>query len=308
MLDFYYKTKKDNALNKIKDFKAGSWVNVSDPSEQDFDFLEKKLNLDKTLLSDALDQYEMPRMEKDDDNGNVYIFTRYALGHHGENTTSPILVVLGENFILTFAKESPDFLENFINKNIVVDTSQKFKCLIQFFSAINANYLSSLNLIRKNISKGKVSLDRVRERDIIKFLSFENVLNDYLSALVPANAIFNNLLSGKVFRFYEEDEELIEDLRLSNSQLIELSTSSMKVIVNIREAYSVIITNELNRVIKLLTSVTVLLTVPTMISSFYGMNVELPLQNYPHISELIITTTLGSVITLLIVFIKKRWI
>ena len=116
------------------------------------------------------------------------------------------------------------------------------------------------------------------------------------------------MLSGKHFKLYEEDKDLIEDLLLSNTQLIELSQNNLRTIVNIREGYSTIMTNNLNRIIKLFTSLTVILTIPTMIASIYGMNINLPLANNPLAFIIIMTSIIIISIILLIIFIKNDWL
>src|SRR3990172_1492160 len=124
--------------------------------------------------------------------------------------------------------------------------------------------------------------EKINNKDIIQFVTYESVLNDFLTALEPTNVILKNLFSGKFLKLTDQEKEWVEDLYFSNSQLIELSQANLRNIVNIREAYSTIITNNLNRVIRLLTSLTVILAVPTMIASIYGMNIDLPFDHSPN--------------------------
>ncbi|RMD59430.1 magnesium transporter CorA family protein, partial [Candidatus Parcubacteria bacterium] len=126
--------------------------------------------------------------------------------------------------------------------------------------------------------------------------------------LIPTSTILQNLLKGGYFPLYEEDEELVEDLLLSTNQLIEMSKATLKYIVNIRDAYSTIMSHELNRVMKILTSLTIILTIPTMIASFYGMNVALPWATSPLAFVGIILFTLVVSVLLLVLFIKNRWL
>jgi magnesium transporter len=102
------------------------------------------------------------------------------------------------------------------------------------------------------------------------------ILNEFIRALLPLRHVLSSIVSGRVLDIYEHDKELIEDLQLNSEQLIERSKSNLTNIANLRQAQEVISTNRLNRVIKVLTVSTVILALPTMITSFYGMNVHLP--------------------------------
>jgi len=152
---------------------------------------------------------------------------------------------------------------------------------LQIFSRINQVYNKFLTDISKNVRSVSVKLEKIENKDVIRFVNFEIILNDFLTALNPINNLLQDLLSGKFLKLYEKDKDLIEDLSLGTGQLIERCRADLKTIVNIRESYSTIITNNLNRVIKLLTALTIILTIPTIIASIYGMNVRLPLADNP---------------------------
>lgn len=305
MIKVYYKTVKDYKVNLLSEFRIGSWIYVENPTNKDFKYLSEKFFLDLGLLKDAIDPYEVPRLEID--KNIVYIFTRIPRLQE-RVTTEPFLIIIGEDFVITVCQKSFPLLEKFINNRINFTTTQKTKFLLQIFSEITATYNNYLTTISRNVRSISVQLEKIDNKDIIQFVNFESVLNDFLAALVPTNAILNNLLQGKILDLYEEDKDLIEDLLLGNNQLIELCKANLKNIVNIREAYSTIMTNNLNRVIKFLTALTIILTVPMIISSFYGMNVNLPFASSPIAFWGISLTTLIVAIILLLIFFKKRWL
>jgi magnesium transporter len=180
--------------------------------------------------------------------------------------------------------------------------------LLQLFSRLVASYNQFLTDISRRVRRLGIRLEEITNKEIAQLVAFEGVLNDFLSALVPTNTILGNLLSSKFLKLYEEDKELIEDLILSIGQLVEICKSNLKTMVNIRESYSTIMTNNLNRVIKLLTALTVILAVPTMIASFFGMNVALPGAGSPHAFVWIFGFTVLIAGLLLLVFIRNRWL
>lgn len=311
MLKIYHRTIKDIELTELKKFKIGSWIHVDDPKEEDLNYLAKNFSIDNSLLKDAIDPYEVPRFEIDE--GKVFVFTRAPWkDKQGRVSTSPLLIVIGEDFVLTLSLQKALFSEKFIADKVEFSTTQKTKLFLQFFSEIIYSYNHFLIDINRNVRAVSVQLEKITEKNITQFVSFENIVNDFLAALVPTNTILNNLLSASArsipLDLYEKDRDLIEDLSLSGNQLVELCRSTLKTIVNIRESYSAIVTNNLNKVLKFLTALTIIITLPVAIAGFYGMNVSLPFSDSPLAFWYILAGNFLLVIVLLFVFIKKKWL
>lgn len=306
MVSIYYRNVKENILKTLDEFKIGSWIAVNVPTDEDIAYLVSTFSLNEGLLRDALDPYEVPRVEID---GQVtYIFARYPYAADDRTLTAPFLIVMGEDFIVTIAAQTFPIEQKFFSGATEFFTTQKTKFFLQFFFQINAAYTSFLHTMSRQLRAVTSQLERIENKDILQLVTYEGVLNDFISALTPTNTMLQNLLSGRYLKLYKDDQDLIEDLFLSNGQLLEMSNLSLKTIVNVRQAYSTIVTNNLNRVIKLLTSLTILLTIPTMIASLFGMNVALPLQDAPHAFATILLLVLGITSLLLFIFFKNRWL
>ena len=309
MVNYYFKSVRDEQLKKIGKFKTGSWIYVEDPDKKELSQLAKKLSLEAGHLTDSTDPYEVPRLEIEKE--AVYIFTRipFSLENKIEKiTTVPLLVIISNNFIMTISQKPLYFIDKFLEGNIDFSTTQKTKLFLLIFSQINSSYNRNLTRIIRQVRTISIHLENIKNHDIVQFVMFEAVLNDFLSALNPTNNILKQLLSGKILKLYENDKDLTEDLFLSNNQLIERSQMNLNIISNIRNAYSTIMTNNLNRVIKFLTALTIILNVPMIISSFYGMNVSLPLAGSPMAFWQISSFTLIITLILLLVFSKNRWL
>jgi magnesium transporter len=307
MMKIYQKTIRDKRFKKLKNFRVGSWVIVENASEADLLEAAAKLGLKESLLRDAIDFNEVPRLEVEND-GSTYLFTQVPYGEGINAYTSPMLIAITNNCLATVSQRDLPFKIGEFNKKFNFTTTQKVKLLLQILTEINSAYNSSITNINRKVRSLGVHLEKVTNRDIAQFVSYETVLNDFLSNLIPMNSALEKLLSGKVLKLYEEDKELMEDLVLASGQLIGSVKVNLKTIVNIREAYTTIVTNNLNRVIKLLTSLTIILTIPTMIASFYGMNVSLPGASSPDAFFWILAGTGLILIVLLILFIKNRWL
>ena len=306
MINIYYRSIREVKTESLEEFRVGSWVDVCDPTEREIEEVCSLLGTEASLLRDALDPYEVPRLEQE--NGFTYVFTRVPEKEKGETITMPILIVLGDSFIMTVSRVKFGFLDKFRSGSQDFFTTQKIKFFLGIFSTINRQYSISLIDISKRIRGLKIRLERMNSKDLIHFVDFERILNDFLSALIPTASVLKNILDGRSMSLYEEDKDLIEDIFLGNGQMVEMAKSTLRHVVNIRDTYSNIITQELNRVIKMLTSLTVILTVPTMIFSFYGMNIDLPLPEYlrPHWFILVLTAIF--VMTLISIFRKNRWL
>jgi len=306
MIKIYYKTLKSKGLEEIKESKIGSWIYIENPTDMEMDRLASQFNLEKDLLNDALDPYEVPRIEQE--GGVAYVFTRVPFQDNNRVVTAPVLIGIGPSFVFTVSKEPLPFLNKFINSAVDFSTTQKNKLFLQIFSQINSVYSNFIMTMSRQVRAMSGKLENVNNKTIIKFVTFEEILNDFLAALIPTNSILKDLLLGKTIKLYEEDEDLVEDMLHANGQLAELTKSNLKTIVNIREAYSTIMTNNLNRIIKFLTVLTIVLNIPMIIASFYGMNVSLPIEKTPGAFWWILIFTVTISVILLGIFNKKRWL
>lgn len=305
MLSFYQKTITSKRLKKVDDFKVGSWVHIIDPSEEDLVRLEKDFHLDRGLLEDAVDPYEVPRVEENE--GTTYIFTRIPYEEDGQISTAPVLLGVADTCVFTVCKLPLEFFNRFIDGKIEFNTTQKIRFMLLMLLEVDNSYARYITRINKDVRRLSAGLSgTISNREIIKFVNFETILNDLLDALVPTNTALQKLLSGKFLSLREEDKEFAEDVYLENGQLVELCRSNLRALMNIRGAYSTIMGNNLNKVIKLLTSITILLMVPSIVFNIYGMNVPLPFQGSPHAFWIITVMTIGVTAYVLWLLRKKE--
>jgi magnesium transporter len=156
--------------------------------------------------------------------------------------------------------------------------------------------------------RSKLSKSDIKNEYFVEFIDIEENLNEYLTALQPQAAMFRNLLNGRFLPLYEDDKDMVEDLLHSTTELIDLIKSRLKTISNIRDAYSTIMANNLNRIFKRLTSIGIFLTVPTIIASLYGMNVLLPNENSQYAFWEVLATITILTTLVVIIFKKLKWL
>lgn len=279
MIKHYYKSLRTQAIQELNAPKRGSWIYVEGPSHKELEKLALDYKLDLGHLEDALDEEELPRLEKE--GSHSYIFVRFAYKNaDGAIATAPMLFIFAENVLITVSLVRPPFLDRMFAGKVDYATTQRAKLLLQALHMIVDQYDAYINSTSKQIKliRSRLRGHEIRNQDFIDFVTIEDELNEFLSALQPTNATLRRLLLGRHVPLFEEDQDIVEDLLLNNEQSIEACSSNIKSIINIRAAYSSISSNNLNRTIKILTVATVLLTIPNVFTSMYGMNVELPFQ------------------------------
>lgn len=305
MITIYYRSVKERKMTVVNDFRVGSLIYFEAPTEEELNLVSQKTNFDLAILKEALDIYEVPRIEVD--KNAIYFYSRFPHEEEKLISTLPFLIALNENFILLLFIKGSLFFKEIINKENFY-TTQRTKCLFQIFSEINLIYNKVLVNINKKVRKIGFALERIDNKDINRLVYFETILNDFLSALIPTNAALNQLQQNKILKLFPEDMDLIENLSIANNQLIELAKSNLKNIVNIREAFSTILTNNLNYIIKVFTALTVILNLPVVITGLYGMNVHLPFGDHPKAFVYILTLNLFIIIFLIFLFVRKKWL
>ena len=307
MITHYFRTLKDSELKEVGEIRSGVWTHVVEPTDEELVELVRDYSLDETILDDARDFFEVPRMERSQ--GATYFFTRYPYKEEKEDTdTAPLLIVMGESFVLTIAQREVPQFKQFLSGKTDIHTTQKTKTFIQLMSAITVSFERKLVTLRRSVHRDRARLRHIGNREIERFVNYEHELNDIISTIVPTNAWLQQVTNGNYMQLYNEDVELMEDLMIDNSQLVDSARTVLKSIQNIRNATEAILTNNLNATIKTLTVLTILLTIPTIVASLYGMNVTLPLMHHPYAFWLVIVVILA-IVSLVVWFFKKvKWL
>ncbi|MCA9360957.1 magnesium transporter CorA family protein [Candidatus Kaiserbacteria bacterium] len=307
MITYYYRTLKDSELKIINEPRNGVWVHVEEPTEDDIKILTTQFGLDEDILEDAQDFFEVPRLERE--TGGTYFFTRYPYEETKEDTDSaPLMIVMGESFVLTLTlRDIPQFNKLFDGKE-AVHTTQKAKLFIQLMTAVTTSYEKELVRLRRAVHRDRAKLRRIGNTEIVRFVNYEHKLNDMVAAVVPTNTWIQQLTKGNYMQLYNDDVELMEDLVVDNSQLVDSARSVLKTIQNVRNASEVILTNNLNTTIKTLTVLTIILTVPTIIASLYGMNVPLPFGESKYGFVFVLLFIMVAVSGIVMLFKKNKWL
>jgi len=297
MIKYYYKSLRTQRIQELEEPKRGTWVYVEAPSHKELEALAEKYKLEMGHLEDAIDEDEMPRLEKEGDQS--YIFVRFAYKNaDGTIETAPLLFIFVGDLLITVTLVPLPALDKFRSGKVEFATTQRAKLLLQALHLIVDQYDSYINSASKQIKliRARLRGHEIRNQDFIDFVTIEDELNEFLAALQPTNATLRRLMLGRHVPLFEEDQDIIEDLLLNNEQSIEACSSNIKSIINIRAAYSAISSNNLNRTIKLLTVATVLLAIPNVFFGMFGMNVDLPFQDAAWAYEFVVGMTVAALV------------
>ncbi len=306
MITYYFRTIKDETLKVLDTARTGVWVHAVAPTADEITKLVTDFSLDEDIIEDAQDYFEVPRLERSQ--GSAYFFTRYPFTDQKEGTdTAPLLIVMGESFVLTLAlREVPPF-KKLIDGSEPVVTTQKAKLFIQIMDAITSSFDAESMRLRKAVQKDRVRLRKIGPREIERLVSYETKLNTMVDSLSPTNTWLQQVPKGNYMQLFAEDIEMMEDLVIANNQVVNSARSILKTIQNIRSSIEAIMTSRLNNSLRILTVLTILLTVPMVVASLYGMNVPLPFQDSPYAFLGILITSMTIVSFAFAIFKKNDW-
>jgi magnesium transporter len=303
MITHYFRTLKDERLKEVSDVRTGVWTHVVSPGEVEIENLIKDFGLDRSIVADVQDLFEVPRFERSA--SIAYFFARYPYDDKDEDIdTAPLLIVMGESFVLTIAQRKVPFIEALIKKGEII-TTKKTNLFIHIMSGLTKSFDTELVRMRKAVHKDRVRLQNIGTNDIARLVGYEHALNEAIAAIIPTNAWLQQLTAGHHMQLFSDDVEMMQDLMIANSQLVDSSKMLLKTIQNVRGATEAILTQNLNNTIKLLTALTIILTVPTVVSSLYGMNVSLPLADNANAFWAILVLIFALVALMVYYFAKK---
>lgn len=305
MIRYYYKNLRSKKVGELDTYHPGAWVYVESPTVEEVDFLVKQFNLNEGHIADALDPDEMPRLEREDP--LTYVYMRYAYTAKDlELTTAPLLFIVGKDLFVTISRKRLPQIDQFLQGKVPFATTQRTKLMLQIMSQISEQYETYINTIARQISiiRNRLKGHEIKNQDFVDFVLIEEELNDFLSAMMPTTAVLRRLTLGKHLQLFEQDEEIVEDLLLTNEQSIEGCRAHIKTVANIRQAYATISGNNLNQTMRILTAATVLITLPNIIYGMYGMNIPLPFQHEEWAYMFVLGVSLG--LSLLVYFIARN--
>ena len=304
MIEILRSTHYRPSIKVRTELQPGCWIRCENPSEEEKQYL-LSLGIDEDILLDALDPHEVPRVELQ--NHDTYFITRLPdIKDDFNDFTTPILFCLNKDYAVTLSRDSLGRLWQPFIDQARSRTDRPVELLVDMIDAISRQYQRRVAAINRQMRAATDNIHTLRVKDIATLAEYERKLNDYLDALIPMNWAVEKLLATSGLRLRADDKEDVEDLSIDLEQVIARCKSLLRTITNVRDSYRAVMDTRLNETIRLLTVITVALTIPTMIAGLFGMNVPVPGANDPLMFWKITVVSIVAACALGGFFLRKR--
>lgn len=297
-------------LTALAEPTTGCWINAVNPTAQEIAWLQS-LGIPQDYLIYPLDLDERSRYERE--NGEMLIVLRIPV-FQGEEAdipyiTVPLGIILTQQYLITVCRFDNDILRDFSAGRVrALNTAKRNRFILHLLLVTAAKYLAYLREINRAVDLLEDKLQQsTRNKELLQILKYQKSLTYFTTALKSNELMIKRLQRSELFSAYPEDEDFLDDVLTENQQAIEMTSISSNILNSMMDAFASIISNNLNGVMKVLASVTIVLSLPTMISSFFGMNVNLPLQDQPAAFLLVLALSLLSTTSMVLVFVKRDW-
>ena len=304
MLKIYNTDMETNKFEEVKEFSRGCWINMVNPSENEIKTVCKNVNIQEDFIRYPLDYEEKARIEEEEDDNTILFVIDIPVTEDSQDgilyTTMPLgMIVVRDDYFITVCLKKNKLIEDFEKQKVKgFQTFKKTRFIFQILYSNASYYLDYLKKINKETEVAENALKQTpKNEDFLKMLTLEKGLVYFSTSLKSNELVMEKTLRGKIIKLYDEDEDILEDAITENRQAMEMAKIYTDILTGTMDAYASLISNNLNVVMKTLTSITIILAIPTMISSFWGMNVKVPFENTPFAFGII--ALIAVVITLL---------
>ncbi len=299
-------------LQTQNQFVEGGWVNLVNPSPVEIALVRDEFQIPEDFLTYPLDVDERARTENDE--GKILIVLRVPVDM-GEGAdipyeTMPLGIVLTDRVIVTIQKTDLNLISGMMNGRARgLSTNKRNRVVLFILLAAASKYLTYLREIDRNVDVLEDQLQKsLQNKEVLGLLMYQKSLTLFTTALKSNELMLNRLQRSQLFSKYEEDQDLLEDVLTEFQQAIEMTNIASGILSAMMDAFASIISNNLNVVMKFLASITIVLSVPTLIASIYGMNVDLPLGEHSQAFPVVIVSMLVMMLIVLVVFRRRDWL
>ncbi|MGB8983892.1 MAG: magnesium transporter CorA family protein [Anaerolineales bacterium] len=309
MLTIYKTT--EQGLEQLESIANGAWVKAVDPTPQE---IQKIVDwgIDADYINYSLDLDEMPRMERDED----YTFILIRIPHSQPDsdipyTTIPLGIMIKGNIIVTICRYEKDMFKVLANgKYRLLKTGKRYRFALYIFLETATRYLAHLREINRITEAVEDQLQKsTRNREVLELLKYQKSLTYFATALRSNEVMMERVQRTQIFNYYEEDQDLLEDVLTENQQAIQMTNINTEILSSMMDAFASIISNNLNGVMKALAALTIILNLPTVVAGFFGMNVTLPLSmDDPFAFSIVFGIALVLTAIATYIFYKRDWL
>ncbi len=303
-----FKTIEDK-LQEESEVSEGCWVALTKPTNEELQTVERETGIDIDDLRAPLDDEERSRIEQE---GNcvIVLVDIPSLDEKDRYVTIPLGIYMTKQVIVTVCLEETPVLRAFMNNRVrEFFTFKKTRFVFQILYRNATSYLRYLRIIdrRSEQIEEKLHISQ-KNKELIELLELEKSLVYFTTSLRSNETVLEKLMRTEKVKKYPEDEELLEDVIIENKQAIEMANIYSGILSGMMDAFASVISNNLNVVMKFLSTVTIVLSIPTLIASLFGMNfANIPLGDNPHGFVIVTVCTLAVTALVTIYFQRKNF-
>jgi magnesium transporter len=291
----------------------GTWVNILPPLKQlEFSHLSDELSIPLDFLTDSLDIDERARFEEEDNVKLIVIKTPTENNSFNESDayyiTIPICIILTHTQIVTVNSFENGAIKKFLNTFQNRHPDKKNMMVLKIFEKITQTFMEFLKEInqRRNLMEQKLYASN-RNEELLELMKIQKSMVYFVTALRSNELLLLKMARTNFLGLNEEEKELLDDLAVDMSQALEMANIYTNILSSTLDAFASIISNNMNNVLKRLTSITIILSLPALVTGIYGMNVPIPYSSSRYAFYIPILLSIGISIVISWYFMKKKW-
>ena len=302
----------DDHLVECTTLEKGCWVHLQNPTKEEIDGLNTRFAIDPTYLIAALDEEESARIEHDEGQTLIIVDIPYVdvEGTGYIYSTIPMGIILVDEVIITVATRETPIIADFTEERVRgFWTHKRTRFILQLLHRNASRFLAYLKQIDKASIHVQDKLEKsLKNRELLQMMKLEKSLVFFSTSLKGNELVMEKMLRLDALKKFPDDTDLLEDVIIENKQAIEMCAIYRDIMSGTMDAFASIISNNLNIVMKVLTSVTLVMAIPSLIAAFWGMNVPVPFQNSPFgFLAVIGVSIIGAVVAVLVLWRKKMF-
>jgi len=288
-------------------------INVISPEKYELEKLSAEMLIPSDFLTDPLDIDERARIEiedgvllivlrlpKNDEDGSDIPFTTFPAG---------IILTKDDTIAIISTSDITEILDLYGGRTKSIIDGKRSSVVLQIFLKTALLYLRYLKEINRRTGEIERKLQKsLKNEELIRLLNIEKSLVFFTTSMKSNELMMERLLKTELLKLTPEDRDMLEDVLIDNKQAIEMANIYSNILSGMMDAFASVISNNLNVVMKILTSITIILMIPTLTASIYGMNIDLPFQHSPHAFFIVTGISFSAASLFVLTFIKNKWL
>lgn len=319
MITIFKENGKEVLRNDYEDIsgieiESGSWIHISNPTADIINKVCELTSMSNELLLCALDDEESARVDTDDGDTLIVLDTPLAIDESNANyTTVPFIIGYNRSYYVTICKHDVPLINELFRKVKVIEPHKHVRLTLYFVNVLASIFITFLKRINTHTENLETKLrTSTKNKELLELMDTNKTLVYFSTALNADKGVLSRLLRSQTYKKFESDFDLMEDTQVEMDQAIEMCSIYRNILSGMMDAFASIINNNMNVIMKTLTVVTIIISLPTLVASIYGMNVnDMPLANNKFgfwivLSICVIFALIGSIVLLYIGRDKKN--